>query len=341
MSQQDVYRVHPLAPLHLGERGVGMEETAATVASDTLFSALCWAVLELEGPGWLDEWLGAFARQPAPFLITSAFPWAGDIRFYPRPMVPVPVGRATSRSATVRKRLKKATYVSEQLFERLARGQSVEGEMEDTNFLPGGIWIAAAERDRLPPGLARVWAGPDVVPRVALDRLGSAASLYYVGEVRYSEGCGLWFAVRWREAAWRDVLEKALSCLGEAGIGGERSSGRGQFRWERWEEASIPGAPSPDQLGATLSLYHPTVEEVRGGALEAGSYRLRTRRGWVGSLPGQGWRGKAVRMLVEGSVVGAAAVGDLTDVTPDGFAAHRVYRYGLAFNVGVGSGHDG
>ncbi len=91
----------------------------------------------------------------------------------------------------------------------------------------------------------------------------------------------------------------------------------------------------------TLSLYHPTREEVDGGRLGEAYYRLRVRRGWVGSAEGQGLRGKAVRMLAEGSVIYGGDAGDLVDVTPEGFAAHRVYRYGLAFPIAVEAGHDG
>ena len=166
--------------------------------------------------------------------------------------------------------------------------------------------------------------------------------LYHVGEVWYAENCGLWFAVQWREPAWRDLLEKALSCLGETGIGGERSTGRGQFRWERWEGAEMAAPASSATRAVTLSLYRPTAEEVKAGLLDCASYRFRVRRGWLGSPEGQGWRTKAVRMLAEGSVIeNTGDAGDLVDVTPEGFTPHRVYRYGLAFPIAVAEDADG
>lgn len=344
MEQQDIYRLHLLSPLHVGERGVGMEETAATVPSDTLFSALCWGLLELEGPGWLDDWLDAFARRPAPLLITSTFPWAGGVRFYPRPMLKIPFSGVYQRPAqhSHGKLLKKITHTSEAIFQRILLGQPLDDERVEENILPGGLWITTAEREALPDNMNRIWEIPSPVPRVALDRASNTSSLYHVGEVRYADSCGLWFAVRWREPAWRELLEKALSCLGEAGIGGERSAGRGQFRWERWEGAQLPTATAGGARVVTLSLYHPTAGEVERGLMDGASYRFRVRRGWVGSGAGQGWRTRAVRMLAEGSVIGMAdEAGDLVDVTPEGFTAHPVYRYGLAFPIAIAEAADG
>lgn len=58
------------------------------------------------------------------------------------------------------------------------------------------------------------------------------------------------------------------------------------------------------------------------------------------------WR-RAVRMLAEGALIGLpashpadrpagpAAPGSIVDVTPRGFTAHRVYRYGVALALGA------
>jgi CRISPR-associated protein Csm4 len=347
VEAQGIYRLRLTSPLHLGERGIGMEEAGETVPSDTLFSALCWGLREAEGTGWLEELLDSFRRGPAPFLLTSTFPWAGGVRFLPRPMLPPPdpgdgAGAAEPPAAPSRKRLKGVAFISEGIFRRWLAGESLVGQMAEANFLSGGrLWVSTDERAGLPHGLRDVWASGDPAPHVALDRVTAASTLYHVGELRYREGCGLWFGVRWREPGWREPVEAALSCLGEAGIGGERSTGRGQFRWEPREVEDLPAPGEGARRAVTLSLYHPTRGEVEGGSLDGASYRLRLRRGWVGSPGGQGWRGKAVRMLAEGSVIGADAAGNLADVTPEGFTTHAVYRYGLAFPVGLGVQKDG
>lgn len=348
MVSLEAYSLEMTSPLHLGGVGIGMEESAETVPSDTLFSAICWGLREAEGAGWLQELLDSFHGSEPPFLISSTFPWAGGIRFLPRPMLPIPSpkdgGREGGSSAAPGKLLKRVAFVSEEIFARWIAGEELE--LQEGSILPDGLWLSPAESGQLPEHLARLpaeerrlWHDEEPVARVALDRVSARSALYHVGETRFSPQCGLWFAVRWNEPDWRDPFEAALSCLAEAGIGGERSSGRGQFRWERGETPRLP-APSRG-MAVTLSLYHPTSEEVAAGHLDDALYRLLTRRGWVGSPEGQGWRGRPVRMLAEGSVLDARARGDLVDVTPVGFTSHPVYRYGMAFLVTATGGHDG
>ena len=55
-------------------------------------------------------------------------------------------------------------------------------------------------------------------------------------------------------------------------------------------------------------------------------------------VPGVALRQSTVTMLAEGSALRAPAetlsdpvFGQVVDVTPDGYTAHRVYRYGYAF----------
>ena len=47
--QTQMFYLEMLAPLHLGERGVGLEETNVIAHADTLFSALCVAYRERYG----------------------------------------------------------------------------------------------------------------------------------------------------------------------------------------------------------------------------------------------------------------------------------------------------
>ena len=82
----------------------------------------------------------------------------------------------------------------------------------------------------------------------------------------------------------------------------------------------------------SLSLYHPGRDELTG--LGDGYYDLLTRSGYVFSPDNRSLRRKTVRMFDEGSVFPVPERrGELADVTPDGFKAHKVWRFGLAFSL--------
>jgi len=95
MSRTRRYLLHPRGAFHFGERGVGVEETAELLHSDTLFSAIvsAWRML---GGGDLDlPLIKPFIEgQPPPFRISSALPFAGPITLFPRPVLPLGVEKA-------------------------------------------------------------------------------------------------------------------------------------------------------------------------------------------------------------------------------------------------------
>lgn len=345
------YRLAPRSAFHFGERGVGLEETAETFRSDSLFGALCSTVREGWGDATLVRLLDAVrAGDGAPFLLSSCFPYAGDVLFFPRPMVPL----AGPPSLDAGKRLKHVRFVSRDVFSAWLSGADLAGESGPAAFVAGGrAWTTAAERaglvarfgeggaDEVPP----LWSTGDV-PRVTIDRATSASAIYRVGRLTFRAGCGLYFLVAWRDQALRPLVEAALHVLGDAGLGGRRSAGNGQFR----PLPPVPlDLPAPDDADAllTLALYWPTEAELRSGVLAGPArYDLVVRQGWTSSPDARALRRREVRMLVEGSVMRAppdATLGGLVDVTPAGFVAHPVYRYGLAFPlpVRVGERADG
>lgn len=320
------------ASLHLGEHGIGLEETAEFVHSDTLFGALCFAWAELYGVGALEELLAGFVGGRPDFLISSAFPRLGSVRLFPRPMLPLPAKEAAAEE------LKDIRWVSESLFLAWLRGEDLTAEADPANILGEEVWVSGRERAGLLRPDARPYWTVDIVPRVALDRVTSRSNLYYVGQLRFAPDCGLFCLV----AAGRDeVYERvraALGVLGELGLGGERSLGLGSFTVE---DAGPWAGPAAGPRFVTLSLYHPTPAELAGGVLTAGAaYRLIVRSGWIASPAWPGRRRKWVRMITEGSVLVGDSdrlYGDLADVTPPQAVpgAHPVYRYGYAFPVGV------
>ncbi len=67
-------RMHFSSPLRIGESGIGLEKTVDFPHSDTLFAAVCQAILELESDAGLNAFLNSYPDRPAAIL-SSAFPW--------------------------------------------------------------------------------------------------------------------------------------------------------------------------------------------------------------------------------------------------------------------------
>ncbi len=331
------YRLRFRAPLHIGERGVGQEVTRAHVPADTLFSAICSTWRELYGLDDLEgALLPAFRGERAPFLLTSAFPFAGDVRFFPRPLVRLPIED--------QKALRRVQFVSEAVFAAILRGETPPFH-RGLCVNGGAVWVSREEKAALTrwtddaSGEIALWKRT-VAPRVTLDRITSASEIWHFGRLLFAEGCGLWFAAKFDEG-WRDRFEGALRLLGDSGLGGERGAGHGLFTFDLGAQASSP-AGSGEDAGhfVTLAPCCPK-DEAEAAALTAGaavSYELMPRRGWAGSPEAGNLRRQMVWMFAEGSVLsgGAGGAGQLASVTPAA-SPHDVLRYGFAFPVGIES----
>jgi CRISPR-associated protein Csm4 len=346
MAKTVCYCLMPRSPFHFGERGVGMEEASVVLHADTLFSALCLTLLELNED--LSQFLDRFPRQRfdqgrpgvmasgiPPFRLASAFPfWASakgeHVFFFPKPFLPLlrPSAAADLRQA---KALKRIQFVSQPLFEAWLAGEKLE--FDAGHLIQGGkIWLTPAERQRIDADT--LWV-EETRPHVTVDRRSGASQVFAVGQVRFAPRAGLFFLVAYRDEGWQPRLEKALRALGDSGIGGERSTGRGQFRLEIVEPFALK-APSEANAFTTLSLYWPPEQEVQAGILEGAAYGLSMRRGWIASPQGMNLRRRGVRMLSEGSVFPRPPQGALVDVKPLDpeevpNVPHDVWRYGLAF----------
>ncbi len=344
--------------LHLGTHGVNLEETAATIPSDTLFAALLdmWDRLG----GSVEALVADFpsSDQPEadpPFLITSAMPYAGNVRFFP---MPVDLGRLFSSEILEHraKDLKRIAWLSENLLRRALQREILdswlfpmdpaEAPQKGVALQNGVLWLTVDEVELLPQSLRTLrkptapedprglralrsrslWAsGP--TPRVTIDRIASSSSLFHVGRTTFAAGCGLWFGVSWRRPdariadggpTVREAFLTALGALQDDGLGGERTSGHGAFEFRTDEPFELPDRGA-DQLGYLLSRYHPRPDEAVGALTDPRSaYRLVSLSGWLRSLQAPAQRRKRIRLVSEGSLVcpPREPAGDLANVAP-------------------------
>ena len=359
------YYLEARSPFHLGVRGVGIEQSSEYCPSDTLFAALCVVMRQVCGLATLEAFLATYTAAPA-LRLTSAFPYASlgtksddhaaevpRLRLYPHPVGDPP---ATTVPVGERKMLKDIHWLGEERLGAWLDGGStldLEGLAHSRH-----IWLGPCEAADTGDQESTFWKVDDV-PRVTVDRVTSASQVYQAGRVTFSSGGGLWFMARWSNDTWQKRGETCLRVLGDEGLGGERSSGHGQFHLHGPLVTPSLAEPQPGGRMLALSLYAPQEQELAQVLADSVRYRLIRRRGWISSpdsgqlttteqtVQGMALRRRAATFFKEGSVLRAPkrpldALGQLVEVSPSKVTGlHSVYRYGLGWFVGYPGGQEG
>lgn len=342
MPQLTPYHLVFHSGVHLGRRGINLEERSLTIPSDTLYAALinAWG----KAGGDIAEFTAPFEQGDPPFTLTSTFPFAGEVRFYP---LPVDLSRLFS-AATLRaddKRLKKIAFFSTGLLHKALAGEVLDpylfpneadpsavtgkSQQHEGCALQGGsLWLLADEVPQLPQALRQfksrgTWKDrplhtlyyqrvylDQVVPRVAVDRISATANIFHAGRVVFADGCGLWLGVHWRRAthpldgvACSQAFQQVLAILSDDGLGGERTYGYGAFTWQEEPAFELPD-PQPGEPGLLLSRYHPAEGELPGTLSHPeAAYTLAAVGGWLESPHGAAQRRKRIHLLQPGSLV--------------------------------------
>jgi CRISPR-associated protein Csm4 len=358
MPQLTIYHLTFPRGLHIGAGGVeSLEDTLETIPSDTLFAALLDTAAHL---GWEVSRLLPQNGAPA-FRVTSAFPFAGGVRFYPKPVdLRELFSPEKIKDFGAGKNIKKIRYLSEALLERARKGETLDKELKKDSegewackfSLQGGaFWLTEAEMSVLPEsmrfytekvngeeqkkerssealGRQKVFE-TQTAPRVTVDRVNSASNLFQSERVLFSEGCGLWFGA----AGQVENLSHLLTVLGDSGLGGERTAGYGHFTYYKQRDA-LPFDDSPT-CAYLLSRWHPKEGEMAW--LKDSAYKLEAVDGWLRTPENAAaQRRKRVWMVAEGSLIAGNPQGDAPDVKPEYDAKsgetieHPVYRPGFA-----------
>ncbi len=334
---------------HFGQHGLGQEQTMVTMPSDSLFAALVARLARTKGAQAVDEFCKPFVDGVPPFVLSSTFPLAGDVRFFPVPML----ARDSEDAGALSKKLKRIKYLSESAFRNVLAGKSL-ANIFDPNLLLQNEQILTSEADfkRLPKELqepnACVWT-VEQRPRVTLDRSSSTSNLFFIGQVRFASRCGLWFAAQWLENndTKKKMFSNLLHELAAAGFGAERAVGMGMAEINPMKPLELPDAKN---AWVTLSRYLPTKEETSALADDLSAYSIKPVGGWLDSPSNMGQRRRPVNLIEEGSVIGSKPLrpvpGQIVDVHPRYKTGdkileplgHAVYRCGFALAVGMEGG---
>jgi len=327
---------------HFGESG--LDDSSDLLHSDTMFSALATiyeyalggaaALIELVFSGKLSFSSGLYAllkedSEKPPLL------------FLPKPVV-------TYTATDDRKHHKSLRYISLGVLELFSHHFYAEDLTCDLDLaaLPsiGNEFVCLAdELDGAPEAFAshsfrRFATSPKVKVHTVpddLDRLYYETTLQFhsfaVAGKRYQGAyCVLFDADRLSQEERREFLA-AVRIIADEGIGGQRSSGKGQFRQVREVTLDIPSSGNASAyLG--LSVLSP-ADSAEFGALKR--YELFVRGG--GSL---GWRGereehrKQARFVREGAVMSRTIGGRLVDLSPE-VGPDTICRNGRNFAISI------
>ena len=285
---------------------------ASSLASDTLFGAVCWGIQVLQLKPDVGHWLAS--QSAPPFVFSSAFPaWLAKngthLLLYPRPATfevspagfdtlvqtyhqqeNVPLKTARLAVLDQAKQLKNASLISQGIFEEVVRGVLSASDVLQSMLAPspqfalhGKVLIKVSEQLMLQKsgvdperGISSEWP----VQHNQIDRLAGATGegqLFYQNEINFAPHAILWALLRAESATVEELIKPALRYLADTGLGANRTVGKGHFEITVEPAPEIPTAKQANGV-MMLSRYFPTQDEVSAVCQYPLAYRLTTLR---------------------------------------------------------------
>ncbi|MCS7012023.1 MAG: type III-A CRISPR-associated RAMP protein Csm4 [Chloroherpetonaceae bacterium] len=343
----------PYSQFHFGE--TGLDETSEILHSDTLFSALA-NIYEIALSG-AEKFINLVNEGKV--LFSSGFYvlilGTHKIFFLPKPMCQLAV-----RDFTQHKKEKKIQYLSFGVYSEVLKSIEVQ-RVRDMTFLASSLSLLDKGRIAIIGGkfacLKEELAGLECeeeacfcqkveMQKVKVHTTEQEAKLYMETNVQFlpiigrngvtAKG-GFYVLLRISEEMGENDEKELLTAfriLADEGIGGERSSGCGQFEYV--EETLLEDFPkaksSSPEYYLGLSLISPNGKEEFASAMQ---YEILLRGGGtIGKFGDSEQHRKRVRLIAEGAVFKGDVKGRLVDVSPDS-GNPKIYRNGKAFTVPI------
>ncbi len=336
METYTVYRLTFKTQLHLGratgpaqEGSLGLQKTVTHIPADTLFSAICQMWTTFYDTQSLTDFLSPYTvgGKSLPFMLTSAFPFAHDVYFYPKPL--------TFQNSS--KKSKRVQFISNNIFRDIISGNTPE--FKDNQVINGEkVWISPEEKNKLTEIMDDtpvVWK-TDTRPRVTIGSQNAGSEIWHVQTVQFNTNCGLWFAVDFNnDDKMKSTFETLLQVLGDTGIGGERNAGYGLFDINIENDYVLPNVENENRF-VTLSRICPKskeqLEQLQTGSV---AYNL-NKVSAPDKMSSKQISRKQVYMFAEGSVLNTSEklIGQLVDLRLNN-DSQPVYRYGYAWQIGI------
>ncbi len=320
MSELLIIKLTNMSPLHIGKGRDSYDVASPVLASDSLSAALA-AILAQSGHGGdIKAFLESFA-------VSSAFPYAGDTLFLPKPAGRLDVGVIGQSEEQYRKKLKKVQWVAWSAWTQLVEAKHIdvaEGQLH------GAFLLDKATDDFNAP------MKHEIHQRVSVPRCdNSDAKPFTFDWTFFRPDCGLYCIVQANDDTQPHIID-LFNELGEQGIGSDRSVGGGHFEVSTCQMQ----LPQVDHGDATmlLSSYLPSADELKAIDLGKSRYSIVRRGGFIagGQENVRHLRRNTIHMFATGSVLHCSAPigGRVVDLRPQ-VVGHPVLRSGRPICVTI------
>ncbi len=330
------------AQFHFGERE--LDDTSDILHADTLFSALANVYeMALSGASTLIKLMDAGKLRFSSGLYSAQFD-KRSIFFLPKPPVEY-------QSPDARKKLKKIRYLSLGVWKRFLETfdyqnfQKLACSLDLLSFPSIGGEFAYTENELAGIDEAldnKVFRAIQTVPKVKVHTTDDEDRLYHETTVQFTpiqlekttiRGSFYFFLQHTLSSDELKEFMAAVRIMADEGVGGQRSSGRGQFASVELVDVDLPSIAHP-ALYLGLSLISPASDtEFHDGLLD---YDLILRGG--GSLGKMGIAGEhrlQARFVREGALLCQNIQGKFVDVFPK--QKGTILRNGYNFAIPIGT----
>ncbi len=302
--------------MHIGLGRDSYDVAAPALHSDTIIAALAALRAQSGNAGGIE----ALMEQVA---VSSAFPYAGNELFLPKPCGRLAVTVRGQSEEQYRKKLKKVRFVSHGLWQSLVAGNSKDVDEKQLH----GQFLLQEPVDSFTAPMVHATR-----QRVQVGAEDEDAEPFTFDWTFFRPECGLYCLLSCPDELLGEV-KKLFAMLGDEGIGSDRTVGGGHF------EVEFTSVYLKEVAGANatmlLSMCLPAEDDLKGIDLEASRFELVQRGGFMAGSSVDGYRHlrkKSIMMLDPGSVFAgvhtlSGKVADLRPDTTDG-EVHPVYRGG-------------
>jgi len=346
-----ILKTKPYSMFRLGAGS--LNETDSIIHSDTLFSA----IINIHSKVFdnTEQFIELFEK--GTIKISSAFPMLMDkdncnkIFFLPKPEL-------NYKTLGNIKDEKKITYLSLEVFKQAKEIVKNKIAFTDNNYFTTiGRRYSVSKKEIDTKNELNGFISKRVMPKTKVHSTTQDDSFYHETDIQLSPLEFVndnnrtflmpHFYFLYELDGSEEIKNKFLTCLrilADEGVGGERSTGKGQLEeiLETEIDLNLSNSSSKKIL---LSLCNPNTQEefdsfenydivIRGG----GSVSFDTEDDKDENKPEYGdYRKKQVRMIVEGSLFIGNCEGRLVDVSPaKGSEEHKYFRNGKCFSIPLG-----